>query len=318
MPQCYGTFTPDNLIIYQTVCDECNQYFGDNIELHLGRDTIEGVQRYKYGIKPDKEPKHKRMEFRVAEGDLRGVIVTPKYSGVPDEIDFKDVIQVGFFKIDQQKYVFFRPKDIPTAKELINQGYEIKEKNIEFRAGNEKEMQFLLKVLKEKGMEVKLVDEDISGPEPVKKMNKTLVEGTVRIDSVIYRGIAKIAFNYLAYIMGKDFVLSEDFNGVRNFIRNGLGNSRDYFGVNEPPILFYDRIFRKYNIRVTSGHLVVVEWQRTNLISKVSIFNMNTYLVKLCRNFKGIWRPIRSGHHFDVESKEVSRLITANPKLFMM
>jgi len=315
MPQCYGAFTPDNLILYHIVCDECNQYFGNNIELYLGRDTVEGVQRYRHGIKPGKDPKHKRLKFRIAEGELKGIIVKPKYSGIPNENDIEPVLQAGFFKKDIQRYVYFEPDDIPSTKELKDQGYEIKHRKIDFIAENDEDMAHLLSVLKEKGMEIKLEAEK-EWPEYVKKRNQTLVEGVIRIDRTIYRGIAKIAFNYLAYVEGKNFVLIEDFSGIRNFIRYGEGNSNDYFGVNEPPILYYDRLLKRYNIRVTNGHLVIIEWHGANLISKVSIFNMTTYLVKLCRNFKGVWRQIKGGHHFDVETKEVNKLIRVNPRFF--
>lgn len=40
IPQCFGNFMPNNLILHKTVCDNCNQYFGDIIELNLGKDTI--------------------------------------------------------------------------------------------------------------------------------------------------------------------------------------------------------------------------------------------------------------------------------------
>ena len=51
IPQCFGKFTPDNLILYNDVCDECNQYFSENLELFLGRDTLEGIERFRHGIK---------------------------------------------------------------------------------------------------------------------------------------------------------------------------------------------------------------------------------------------------------------------------
>jgi len=317
IPQCYGTFTPDNLILYDTVCDDCNQYFGDEIELYLGRDTIEGIVRYMHCIRPKKAPKkHARLKFKIPMSELKGIIVMPKYSGVPGENDIEPVLQAGFFKKDKEEYDYFEPKDIPTSKRLIEMGYEIKEKKIPLIAKDDKEMDSLLMILKEQGMEIKPV-EDLEWPEYVKKKNQTLVEGIIKIDRIIYRGFAKITFNYLAYIAGKDFVLLDDFNGIRDFIRYDKGNSNDYFGVNEPPILHDDRILKKYNIRTTNGHLIVVEWKGTSLIGKLSIFNITTYLIKFCRNFKEIWRPIKSGHHFDVDSHEINDLIAINSRLLI-
>ena len=316
MPQCYGKFTPNNLILYKIVCDECNQYFGEKIELYLGRDTIEGVMRYKYGIKPGKLPKrYKRLKFKIyKDGELKGMIVMPKPSGVHGEIDLEPVMQVGFFKKDKQEYDYFELQYMPTAKELKEHGYELEKKIIDLITNNDEDMNYLLKVLKEKGMDIKL-GEEIEWPEDIKKRNQTLVKGARKIDRIIYRGLSKIAFNYLAHVVSKDFVLLEDFNGIRNFIRYDEGNNNEYFSVNELPILYEDRILRRYNMKITEGHLIIVKWRGMNLISKISIFNMETYLIRFCRNFSGVWRQINYGHHFDINSKEVSELITASSRL---
>ncbi|MCP4653028.1 MAG: HNH endonuclease [Candidatus Omnitrophica bacterium] len=315
IPQCFGKFTPGNLLLYKSVCDECNQFFGNNIELYLGRDTIEGVVRYIHGIKPRENPKkHKRLKFKIPCGELKGMIVIPRYSGVQGENDIDPVLQAGFFNKQTQEYDYFEPNDIPHAKELTSKGYEIKDKKIPLIAKDDNEMQSLLRVFSDKGMNIK-PEEDLEWPEEVKKRNQTLVEGIIKIDSVVYRGICKIAFNYLACIVGKKFALREEFDGIRKFIRFGEGDSKEYFGVNEPPILDIDRKLQSQNIKVTNGHLIILGWKGTSLISRVSIFNLKTYLVKFCNNFNGVLIPIKSGHHFDVDSKEVSKLIAVNRRL---
>lgn len=317
MPQGYGTFTPDNLILNETVCDDCNQYFGEKLELYLGRDTIEGVMRYLHGIKPRKFPKtHSRLKFIIPEGELKGMIVIPRYSGVDGECNIEPALQVGFFKKNKEEYDYFEPQQIPSAKELIEKGYAIKEKKNPLIANNKEDLKYLLKILKERGMDIKLV-EDIEWPEYVKERNKTLVKGTARIDQIIYRGFSKIAFNYLAYVAGKNFTLIEDFNGIRNFIRFGEGNSNDFFDVNVPSILRYDQILKRYNLKETNGHLIIAEWNGMNLVSKLSIFNIQTYLIKLCKHFKGVWRPISVGHLFDVSTGEVSPLIGISRRILL-
>lgn len=316
MPQCYGTFSPDNLILYQTVCDECNQYFGEEIELYLGRDTMEGVERYRYGIKPRKLPeRHARLKFKISEGELKGMIIMPGYSASLGEKIMVPLMQVGFFEKKKKEYDYFEPQDIPTARELKKQGYDLENKKICLIAKNREDMTCLSRVLKEKGMDIRPLME-IEWPKSVKDKKSLLAVGTINIDRVIFRGLSKIGFNYLAYVLGKEFALLEDFNGIRNFIRYDKGNSDDFFAANAPPILYFDRILKKYNMKVTNGHLIIVEWRGMDLICRASIFNMNTYSIKLCKNFKGIlWRPIRYGHHFDVDSKEISNLIAGNSQL---
>jgi hypothetical protein len=47
VPQSFGRFE-NNFTLHGTVCDECNKYFGDNLEIALGRDTYEGGLRFEY------------------------------------------------------------------------------------------------------------------------------------------------------------------------------------------------------------------------------------------------------------------------------
>ena len=83
IPQCLGKFLPDNIILYESVCDQCNQYFGDNLELYLGRDSFEGIQRHKYGITP-KSPLRRRLRIKSKSKNPRSknVVLISPYKGV--------------------------------------------------------------------------------------------------------------------------------------------------------------------------------------------------------------------------------------------
>ena len=318
MPRCFGTFRPDNLILREVVCDECNQFFGEDIELILGRDSMEGILRYRYGIKPKKAPRsHKRLEFRVEAGELKGLIVIPKYSGVPGETDIEPALQVGFYHIGRQAYDYFEPHEIPAAKELRAQGYDIqRERTIQLMARDKQAMELLLKALKEKGMDVKPTKE-MDWPEYVKTRNQTWTRGIITADQIVQRGFCKIAFNYLAYTQGQEFALHEDFNGIRECIRYGRGNTKDYLVPNQPPILHHDRLFQKHGFKIkeTEGHLLVLEWKGLALVGLVSFFNQATYLIRLTKRFSGIWRRISAGHHFDVESRETNEMLAVSRRL---
>jgi hypothetical protein len=130
------------------------------------------------------------------------------------------------------------------------------------------------------------------------------------------RGICKIAFNYLAYCAGERFVLTNDFDGIRKFIRNDIGNSEKYLSVNQPPILYDDRKLEKLRIKVTEGHLIIIGWNNERkLFSRLSLFNTHTYAINLCDNYNGLWIPLQSGHHFDIRNREVSKLLFASNQL---
>ena len=278
--QCFGTFTPDNLILYQSVCDECNQYFGDKIELYLGRDTIEGIERYKHGIKPRKQPKHKRIKFKIAEGQLAGIIVTPKYSEGKDIIDIEPVLQVGIFNKLLNRFDYYELDDIPAFDQLKKQGRELKGLKFDFIYKDKHELNILLERLKGKGYKEVKMDTDKEWPDFVKRRNQTLVAGEIKIDRIIYRGICKIVFNYLTYIQGKEFVLSSNFDEIRNFIRYDKGNYNDFFFVNQPHILANDRKLSKFNAKETCGHLVVLGWNGMTLQGRISLFNLNAYKIR--------------------------------------
>ena len=54
MPQSFGLFN-NNLTLVKTVCDDCNQYFGDNLEIDMARDTLEGAARFEFGLRSPKK-----------------------------------------------------------------------------------------------------------------------------------------------------------------------------------------------------------------------------------------------------------------------
>src|SRR5689334_3602960 len=50
LPEAFGSFET-NLVPLDTVCEGCNTYFGNNLELKLARDSIEGLDRYQHGVR---------------------------------------------------------------------------------------------------------------------------------------------------------------------------------------------------------------------------------------------------------------------------
>lgn len=222
-------------------------------------------------------------------------------------------MQVGFFNKHKNKYDFFEPDEIPNKKELDKQGYDTKKQKVWLIAHEGEELDYLICILTDKGIKISsdnLIKQDKCG-------EKIVVETDVIADRVIFRAFSKIAFNYATYVTGNNFIHLNDFDRIRKFIRYDEGKSEQYFAINTRPILYNDQKLEKFGIKTTEGHLITVEWKNRSLISKVSLFNTNTYFIKLCHNFNGIWRPIKSGHHFDIESKQVRKLFSINKKLLI-
>jgi len=254
----------------------------------------------------------RRIKTRIRSGPWKGVIVREKYLSESGEIAFEKAIQAGFYHIKRNEYDYFEPTNIPTGKELVDRGYDIKKAKIWLIAEDGEELDKLIEKLQKRSIDVKS-KADLIKQEPPGKI--VPVETDITLDRTIMRGLCKIAFNYLTFVAGSDFVLKSDFDIVRRFIRFGEGDSGRFFGVNLPPILYNDQQLDRIGAKVTEGHLIIVNWRRNKVVSKLSLFNTNTFGINLCHNFSGIWHPIMSGHHFDVKTKEVTKLLSLSKKL---
>jgi hypothetical protein len=295
MPKCFGTFE-QGMTLINKVCASCNKYLGDNIELNLGRDSLEGVTRYNYEIFPHGKPTYRRLIFKIDKlGPLYGTLVSPKpqiLEGLP-EIELID--QVGFFNTKTGRYEYFPSSYLPEKEELEKVGFDIKNKEITF-IGDIDESQQVLGIM---GYSAQFLREEqlFKTPEDRKRIPVNI---TARIDRTVARGMAKIAFNYLAHIAPSNFVLGSGFNKIRNFIRHDVGDFDELFQINKIPILKKERERRK---RVADGHILVVNWDEYDLVGSLSIFNrilQMTYVINLSKRHPGVWIPISSGHYFDV------------------
>lgn len=313
IPQCLGRFSPDNLILNKCVCDDCNQYFGDKLELFLGRDSYESIERRRHGIEPERSLKNKRrVKSKIKDGEWKGVIVEDAKADKPGEIGIRNSIQAGFYNRFTDEYVYFEPDDIPTAEQLQKDGYDLKKTIWMF--ANESELPQLIEVLKSKGISISTKNDFIQPSPPV---GSILVESEVIIDRTISRALSKIAFNYLAFVVGNKIVLRDEFDGIRQFIRFDEGDLKQFFTVNVSPILHDDQKIQKFRAKVTQGHLINVEWRKDAIVSKVSPFNSYTYAVMLCPSYKGLWFPMKSGHHFDIKTRKVSKLLSVSKKIIV-
>jgi hypothetical protein len=54
LPAAFGAFK-DSLVLHHAVCKLCNSYFGRTIDRRLARESIEGLERYQFGVKPPEE-----------------------------------------------------------------------------------------------------------------------------------------------------------------------------------------------------------------------------------------------------------------------
>jgi hypothetical protein len=104
---------------------------------------------------------------------------------------------------------------------------------------------------------------------------------SAKYDDISRRLVAKIAFNFLAHLLGAPFVLKEEFNPVRRFIRYGEGVGAEFVTVDDRPILGEEQNSGRW--RMTDAHVVTLDRSTTNaILGHVSIYNMIHNKIVLC------------------------------------
>ena len=301
MPQSFGLFT-NNLTLVNTVCDDCNQYFGNNLEIVMARDTFEGASRFEFELKTLKKfkslGKRSRMTIKIAEGECKGAYAYKEYSKEQDNIVIKPVPQIGFLKNEPAEYEYFLLDQIPYKSYLENNGFDLKHPRCIRVFGID--VDTARQILSEK--EIKFEYQGKTGLSENHKED-LLCEIECLIDSTIFRTVAKIAFNYLAYWEGSDFLLHQSFDQSRNFIRYGKQAEYPLVRVDNNPILGDEQVEGWRRL----GHIVTVNWAADgmSIVSQISLLNWASYKISLARNFSGEQKNIRSGHFFNVNSRKI-------------
>lgn len=300
------------LVLHGYVCRECNQSFADGIERGLTRDAFEAFLRYQKSVKaPGRGPiKLSYVEFAVPEGNPWGG-VRLQLVGYDDEVVFRPSPQIGALDEASNRWTYLTSTEIESG--LIEQRPYFKKKGAQLRIFSEtqEEHGLLVAKLAEHGINY-IRAGDLQTPADMLGPPRSEVEVTFTLNMNIRRCIAKYALNYLACVCNSHFALATEFDAVRRFARYGelptYGMVRSHF----KPMLSDDAPTK----RQTDGHLIALSWDNTLqvLICQLSIFNYITYDVVLCRELKSrLWRPIRSGHHYDLADRTV-KLLTGIPR----
>jgi hypothetical protein len=306
MPQHLGTFRK-NMVLHDAVCRGCNSALGFLLENWLGRDSFEALQRWRFGQKPLAEFgkfRGRGVQLRLPPGTAwEGTSLTIRADDETGELVVDSTPQIGVKRPGEDKFHFFTEDEFNKAQDEA--------------VGVQKGSTFKIIGLGPNGSEQiietvrrRVPTLRIDGTMPsLPRGGNTLVAVMVDINDLIARAIAKIAFSHLTYFAGRDFVLREEFDRVRRFIRFGEGVPQDFVKVSTRPVLANDPLWYG-SIR---GHLVTVEWPAAVdlIFSRVALFNELSYFVTLARRRPAIWRPIQHGNLFDWEAGEIKKLTTA-------
>ncbi len=304
LPQSFGTFE-NNFTLRGTVCDECNQYFGNHLELALARDTFEGHSRFTYGVRDPEEfrpfGRSSRIIIKIFEGPLEGAYAYREYSPEAADVILRPLPQVGF-RNSSDKYEYFLLDDIPAEQQLRERGFDLKhQRSI---CGIAVDEDALRAKLAEKGIDFRHHGEFVAPRQSESVLCE--VEGT--IDQQIFRAIAKIAFNYLLHWQGPEFLLEAPFNPIRRYIRYAENPGHKLIQIQDQAILADEPVVGQRRL----GHLLTSNWavDGVSIVGQVSIFNWVTYCVSLLRDYAGERRDVKRGHFFDVSSRRILQLET--------
>lgn len=302
IPQAFGKFR--NNFVLRCVCGSCNHYFSEELELFLARDSGEALLRLRYGLKSASEAhelKRTRVSLRVdLPGPWLGAHIILKADTSGQKVESELVPQVAFRKKPKGEWVWFT-EDQLTGPEVV----EMYKKDVEIRivgpsAAATERLRCKLERLGVRFKQQGVLDQ------PITDAGNIQAQMLYRIDEVIFRGIGKIAFNYLAHAQSPRFALEKDFDPIRKYVRYSCKSSWPQVIASTRPILSGDtQLWRQ-----TNGHLIVLDWNKSGkgIVAQVSLFNSITYHVLLCQDYSGLWRPLQSGHHFDIETREISSL----------
>jgi HNH endonuclease len=300
IPRSFGLFR--NGLTLHCVCDDCNQFFANHLELYFARETGESIVRFQYGLR-DKTAGHpgSRLTVRVkAPGPIFGAKVLLAPNAQVNGMEIIYMPQVGFAEENSEDWVWYLPEELNSEIiRALKPGSRVQY----FRTSPEEE----------KHLRTRLRELDFPATQHIRRdtilpQAEMTASVTYTFDTTIRRCVAKIAFNYLAYVLSKDvqLLLREDFDAIRDFVRHGTLAEHTIVAAIGSPRLTEES--RKGSL--VDGHLLEVGWSKNeSILCNLSIFNAMTYQVALCRNYQGSSFGLNSVHSFDLKAKEAKKLL---------
>jgi len=301
----FGSYEPDNLLLHD-VCSSCNNSFS-KLEQMLGRDTPEAIQRIIHGLKPftaANQLENRRLTYFVDRpGPWCGARV---YLAGDHELYPVFLPQAAFQFSEEAPWHWILEEEISSeaVARYLGPRYRVK-----VTGDSDEQIERVRGKLEALGVIFK-----DTGPLEVPTGDDGKLELGIQsiVDDVILRAIAKIAFNYLAYVAGAEFVLHEDFNAIRSYVVAGEQPARWLpVAILTKKILVGDTS----RWRKTIGHILTLSWSEDNSspVAQVSFFNGLTYRVTLTWNYHGIWIPLVRGHLFEHQTQRILSITGYRP-----
>lgn len=302
-----GTYQDGFVLNHQQVCEKCNTYFSTELEVKIGLDSLESFLRMQHGNKMSdgRSMRSGRVRFSGAEGIFKGLRFTPIVDNTnPERIRFDIFPCIGILDNEElDEYRYYAVEELPeaTAKVLARIGAG---KRGIITVGIEQSV--AEEVLRQKGYLVEKYKYQDTSVTDIYKENFFETKINYSIDSIVRRVCAKTVFNYLCYSNGKDFVLSPEFDNIRNYIRYGTWSDDLWFRYSKGPVSIAEMPNETSHV---VGFMLYPDNDVMQLCGCVTWFGEITYIFKLC-NLKMLGRivctnPNTKLAYFDNEERKI-------------
>jgi HNH endonuclease len=310
IPYAFGRF--QYALTLGCVCGECNHYFSKYLDSEFASESAESIVRFRHGLR-DAESAERTRTVR-AKANIPGPILGAKVLLRPDAsaksgIGNVYVPQVGLKNKDEADWRWYTLEDLNAeVMRTIEPGAGIRLFITSEADGEEETVKSKMREQEEKirsklrglglGPTVPISRESV----PPNREFKTRV--TCDFTFNMSRCVAKIAFNYLAYVLGENtsLLLRKEFDIVRKYVRDGAAS--------EEPVVYFSQTpkFEQEPDKApfVDGHIISAGADPTTegIGCILSLFNAMSYRVVLCRKYDGVWFA-PTAHSYDFQSNEV-------------
>lgn len=287
MPKSFGTFEA-NLTLTREVCQVDNTYFANHLEPSLAKDSLEGFDRFRYGLKPPREfsslGKRSTTRVQIADGPYAGAWA---FTVKGDSTSIAPFPQIGFAESEEGPYEWHMLDAVPTREALKAKGYAGALGHIRLCECSQEEVADLLA---EKGFNPTYTGTTQAPP-------AGWVDHVFRRGPVHRRALAKIVLNYVAKQLGPEVALESRFDWVRELVLRGHEPECTYYTIDEEPILDGDK---RDGVRLF-GHFLVLEQVEGRLVATRSMYNRFRHRVTLGSHDAAVYQ----GHFFDIPTRRI-------------
>jgi len=279
VPRMLGTYENGLVLSNCEVCEECNTFFSRELENKISLNSMESFLRIQYGrpMSNGRTMRKERLSFSGIDGIFKGLEFTPVVDNMNKEgLHFDISPCIGILSLESSdEYNYYQPEKLPEATKEV----------IEFIKGKEKGI-ITIGLTQNDAMPYLLAKGYLNGNFKYTDVHvKDLYTNgsfttkiKVSIDSLVRRTCAKTVFNYLCYSMGKEYVMSERFDAIRNYIRYGIWSDDLWFSYSQGPV---SSVSMPNSTAHVVGYMLCPEGENWTLCGCLTWFGELTYVFKL-------------------------------------